>query len=338
MTKIRAAIIGCGTIFPMHALSLKELEEAELVAVCDEIKERAEEKGKEFNVPFYTDYKEMIEKERLQSVHICLPHYLHAPVSLYCLEKGINVICEKPMATTLEDGEKLLEAAKKNSVVYACILQCRFRKSCIEVKKAIEGGKLGKIKGAKCYVTWDRSQAYYDEAPWRGKLYEGGGGVLLNQAIHTVDMMCYLIGDKVKNIDATVATRGKCNIEVEDTVEGIIEFENGVLANFHAINYYSSNSSIYIELDCEKGTAKIFASSAVIEYKDGTVEAIDESGERQYKYKGVKNYWGTCHGSQIADFYNHIITGAPMYIPAEAALETHKIVCGIYSSGRAKNK
>ncbi len=338
MTKIRAAIIGCGTIFPMHALSIKQLSEVELVAVCDVLKERAEKKGLEFSVPFYTDYKEMIEKEKPQSVHVCLPHYLHVPVSLYCMEKGIHVICEKPMATTLEDGELLLETAKKNSVVYACVLQCRFRKSCLFVKKALDDGKLGKVKGAKCYVTWNRSQAYYDEAPWRGKLYEGGGGVLINQAIHTVDMMCYLVGERVSRIDATVATRGKSQVEVEDTVEGILEFENGVFANFHAINYYSTNSSVYIELDCEKGLVKIFASSAVIEYKDGTVDTVDESGERQYEYEGVKSYWGTCHGSQIADFYNHIITGEPMYIPATAALETHKIICGIYSSGRKKLK
>lgn len=336
MSELKAAIIGCGTIFPMHALSIKALENVKLVAVSDIIKERAEKKGKEFNVPFYTDFKEMVEKEKPDCVHICLPHYLHAPVSVWCMERGVNVLTEKPMATTLEDGEKMMTAAKENKVLFACILQCRFNDSVVFLKKAIEEGKLGKIRGARCSVNWCRTQSYYDEAPWRAKLYEGGGGVLINQAIHTVDRMCYLVGEKVIRVDSSISNKGRCDIEVEDTMEGVIEFESGLLSSFYLINHYSYDAPVYIELDCENAVASITGDTAVIRYRDNRVETSEESSSIAYEYEGVKSYWGTSHGKQIADYYNALETGAPMLVDAESAFETHKLVCNLYENARKK--
>lgn len=331
MKKYRVGIIGCGAIFPMHGISVSACEDAELVAVADIIKERADKKARQFNCKSYTDYKEMVEKEDLDSVHLCLPHYLHAPVAIWCMEKGLNVLTEKPMATTREDAVAMMETAKKCGVRFACIFQNRFNNANKFLKAVLESGRLGKIYGAKCAVTWHRDEAYYKSGEWRGKLYEGGG-VIINQAIHTIDAMRYLMNSPVVRVDSTVTRRGKLDIEVEDTAEGVIEFENGVLANFHAINYYSDDSKISLEFDCEKGKATLLGDVATVTFNDGTVET--SLPDERVDYGNVKGYWGICHAKQIADFYHHIKTGEPMYIPVESAFETQDVVFAIYESGR----
>ncbi|MBR6633019.1 MAG: Gfo/Idh/MocA family oxidoreductase [Clostridia bacterium] len=333
MEKIRVGIIGCGAIFPMHSVSITQCQDAELVAVCDVIEERAQKKANQLGCAYYTDYKEMVEKERLDSVHVCLPHYLHAPVSIWCMEKGLHVLTEKPMATNDEDAVAMMETAKRCGVKLACIFQNRFNHGNRLLKEALDSGRLGRIYGAKCSVTWHRDKAYYENGEWRSSLEEGGGGVIINQAIHTIDAMRYLMNSDAVRVDATVTRRGGLDIEVEDTAEGVIEFENGVLANFHAINYYSTDSTISVEFDCEKGVATLLGDTATIKLNDGTV-LVSHDDEEVVDYGKVKSYWGICHKKQIADYYHHIKTGEPMYITLESAYETQKVVFAIYESGR----
>ncbi len=334
MKKLRVGIIGCGAIFPMHAISVKMCEDTELAAVCDIIKERAEKKAAEFDCNWYTDYNEMIEKEQLDSVHVCLPHYLHAPVAIECMKKGLHVLTEKPMATKRADALAMMLTAKEMGVGFACIFQNRFNHGNRFIKEMLDSGKLGKIYGAKCSVTWHRDEAYYKSGEWRAKLYEGGGGVIINQAIHTIDAMRYLMNSPVVRVDSTVATRSGLDIEVEDTAEGVIEFENGVLANFHAINYYSKDSQIALEFDCQNGTATLLGDTATVKFNDGTVLTSKPAEDEFVNYGNVKNYWGVCHLKQISDFYHHIKTGEAMYIPVESAFETQDVVFAIYESGR----
>ena len=336
MEKFRVGIIGCGAIFPMHGISVTMCEDTELAAVCDIIAERAEKKAREFGCNWYTDYTEMIEKENLDSIHICLPHYLHAPVAIDCMKRGLNVLTEKPMATKREDAVAMMETAKAEGVKFACIFQNRFNHGNKFIKALLDSGKLGKIYGAKCSVTWHRDEAYYKNGEWRAKLFEGGGGVIINQAIHTIDAMRYLIGSPVVRVDSTVATRGKLDIEVEDTAEGLIEFENGVLANFHAINYYSKDSQISLEFDCQNGVVTLLGDTATVRYNDGTTESSKPAEDEFVNYGNVKNYWGVCHLKQISDFYHHIKTGEPMYVPVESAYETQELVFDIYEKGRAR--
>ncbi len=334
MKKYRVGIIGCGNIFPMHSISVKLCEDAELTAVCDIIKERAEKRAAEYSCNAYTDYKEMVEKEALDCVHICLPHSLHAPAAIYCMEHGINVLTEKPMASTKEDAEMMIETAKRCGVKFACIFQNRFNHGNMLLKKTLDEGSLGKIYGAKCFVTWHRDSAYYNAGPWRAKISEAGGGVIMNQAIHTIDAMRYLIGRKAVRVDATIATRGGLGIEVEDTAEGLIEFEGGLITNFHAISYYSTDSKIYVEFDCQNGVARLDGDTAVITYNDGRVITSSPAEDEMISYGNTKSYWGVCHAKQILDFYEYVKTGKEMYISAESALETQNLVFAIYESGR----
>ena len=336
MKKFRVAIIGCGAIFPMHATSIKICEYTELVAVCDIIEERALKEAVSFNCRAYTDFEKMIEVEKPDAVHICLPHYLHSSVAIYCLERGINVLTEKPMAISFEEASLMISAAEKSRAALGCILQNRFNHGNLFLKKVFDEGGLGKILGAKCFVTWNRDDEYYASSPWRASIKESGGGVIINQAIHTIDAMTYLLNSEAVRVDATIANRGRVKMEVEDTAEGVIEFKNGVLASFHAINYYSSNSPAFVEFDCEKGRATLVSDTATVFYNDGRRETSTDAGV-EVDYGDKKDYWGMSHIKQITDFYKALAGEKEMYVGLKSALESHKIVFAIYESGRTNS-
>lgn len=336
MSKKRVAVIGCGTISRVHLVSINASEKAELVAVADILDDRAKKCALEFGGRAYTDYKEMVEKEKPDCVHICLPHYLHAPVSVWCMERGVNVLVEKPIATNFEDALLMKKCAEENGVSLVAVMQNRYNTGTLFIENVLGDGSLGKILGARCSVTWFRNQNYYDEAPWRGSMSESGGGVIINQAIHTIDLMRHFVDSKVVRVDSTVAKRGRCNIEVEDSAEGLIEFENGVLGNFHAINCYSDNSPVFLELHCEKGKVQMQSSSATVFYNDGRVFSSDAK-EDGFNYGDVKEYWGASHIKQIFDFYDYLTSGSPMRVSLDSAMETHKLVCDIYENARKKD-
>ncbi len=335
MTKKRVAVIGCGTISRVHLVSINASQKADLVAVADVILERAKKCATEFSCKAYTDYREMVEKEKPDCVHICLPHYLHAPVALWCMERGVSVLVEKPIATNFEDALLMKKCAEVNGVSLVAVMQNRYNEGTLFIEKILREGALGKILGARCSVTWFRPQSYYDEAPWRGKLAESGGGVIINQAIHTIDLMCHFVNSKVVRVDSTIAKRGRCNIEVEDSAEGIIEFENGVIGNFHAINCYSDNSPVFLELHLEKGKVQMLSDRATVYFNDGSTLSSD--ADDAFDYGNVKEYWGASHIKQIFDFYEHLTSGAPMRVSFDTALETHKNICDIYENARKKD-
>lgn len=186
MKKFRSAVIGCGNIFPMHAVSITRCPNAELVAVCDNKKDRADAKAKEFGCKAYYDYKEMLDKEDIDVVHICLPHYLHPIVAIECMKRGKHVLTEKPMSIKLEDSKAMIDTANECGVTLACIFQNRYNAGTVLTKQLLDDGTLGRILSAKCYVTWDRSDSYYGSSDWKGTWDKEGGGVIIDQAIHTL--------------------------------------------------------------------------------------------------------------------------------------------------------
>ena len=337
MKKYKAAVVGCGNIFPMHAVSIVRCPNAELVAVCDVKKDRADAKAAEFGVKAYYDYIEMLEKEDIDVVHICLPHYLHPIVSIECSKRGKHVFTEKPMSINIEDARAMIDTANENNVICHCVFQNRYNAGALLAKELLDNGTLGAVKSAKCYVTWDRSDDYYGKSDWKGTWDKEGGGVIIDQAIHTLDLMRYLINDKIEYVDATIANRGHAHIDVEDTAEGCIAFKNGVLANFHAINYYGYDADVYVELMCENGIAKLEADRALIIMNDGRTFEADRPNE-EFGYGNVKSYWGVNHCKQINNFYECLESGEEMFIPVESAYETMEMVCAIYKSGKTKER
>lgn len=175
MKKLRVGVVGCGRISVMHFVPIKALRQSELVSCCDIKKERADEAAEKYGCNAYYDYREMLAKEQLDVIHICLPHYLHVPVSIYAMERGVNVLSEKPMSISLEDAEKAVEVAKKCGVQYGVIFQCRYNNSAQLVKKAVTSGKLGKIISVSSTLTWTRPDSYYAESDWKGTWEKEGG-------------------------------------------------------------------------------------------------------------------------------------------------------------------
>jgi predicted dehydrogenase len=334
MEKLRAAIVGCGNVFVMHAYPITEFEPVELVAVCDIKKDRADWRANEFKCKSYTDYTEMLEKEKLDVLHICLPHYLHAPVTIAALKAGLHVMTEKPMSITVEDAKAMIAAADEAGKLLGVIFQNQYNSGAQMIKKEING-KLGKVIAARCFVTWDRSDEYYSRSDWKGTWDKEGGGVVIDQAIHTLDLCRWMINSPVTTVNASIANRDHHQIEVEDSAEGVIHFECGARAAFFAVNYYSYDAPVEIELHCENGIARMRADSAHITYNDGMQIIADPDPRKTFDYGNVKNYWGVNHITQIHNFYDCIINGGVPDIDGREALKTQEMVCAIYESGKS---
>ena len=245
---LRVGVIGLGDVSMIHLHSIKSSEKAELVAVCDidETKSSLIE-----NVNFYTDYIEMIQKEQLDCVHICLPHYLHYPVTKDVANLGVNVLLEKPLCLDTEEAEKFIELSDSTDTNICICLQNRYNNTVENLKEIINSDVYGKVIGIKGLVTWNRPKEYYTVKPWRGKMDLAGGGVMINQAVHTLDLM-QLLGGKIESIKGNVDNFLDYDIEVEDTANAIINFENGAKGVFFATIANATNSSVEIEVVLEK--------------------------------------------------------------------------------------
>lgn len=334
MKKLRVGIIGCGNIFPMHAYPASKRNEVDLIAVCDNKEDRAKEKAVELGCKYYVDYKKMIDNESLDVVHICTPHFLHAPMTIYAANAGVNVLTEKPMSIKLEDGKAMLDAAHENNILLGVIFQNRYNPGAVLIKTTLESGQLGKIISSKLSVTWNRSDEYYSKSDWKGTWDMEGGGVIIDQAIHTMDLMRWFIDSEIDYVDANISNRAHEIIQVEDSAEGVIVYKNGVVSSFHAINYYGYDAPVEIELYCENGLVKMEADKATIIFKDGKQLMADKNPNESFDYGNVKSYWGVSHVKQINNYYAALDKGIKPHITAEDAYQTQKLICAIYESGK----
>ena len=337
MKILKVAIIGCGNIFPMHAQSIKVVDNAKIVAVCDIKEDRVKLKAEQYNCNYYTDYKEMLSKQDIDVVHICLPHYLHAQVAIYCAKIGKHIFTEKPMSINIEDAEEMIKTASDNKVMLGVIFQNRYNAGSRLIKKTLESGELGKILSGKLEVTWNRTDEYYSHSDWKGTWDMEGGGVIIDQAIHTMDLMRWFVDSDIDYIDANISNRTHEIIQVEDSAEGVIKYKNGVLTAFHAINYYTYDAPVKIELHCEKGMVNMVGDRADIRFKDGRELIADNNPEDTFDYgNGVKGYWGTSHTKQIKNYYASISAGLQPDITGDEAIKTQRMICSIYESGKKR--
>ncbi len=331
---LKVGVIGCGRISVMHLSAINELPMAELVCCCDIKKDRADAVAKQYGVKAYYDYKEMLDSEKLDAVHVLLPHYLHVPASLYAIEKGVKVLSEKPMSTDYESALKAVERAEELGVLYGIILQCRYNNSAKLVKNAMEQGKLGKIISARSVLTWDRSDEYYSGSDWKGTWDKEGGGVVIDQAIHSIDLVNWVVNSEVESVSCSMANRGHKAVAVEDSAEGLITYKNGTKYGFYCMNNYGCDEPIEIKLYCEKAKVVFDYDDAYIYYNDGSVEEAHQ--DKVTAVDGGKDYWGFQHVRQIEQFYKACLGLEKLDISAREALKTHKLVCEIYEQGKKR--
>ena len=339
MKTFRVGIVGCGEIFPMHAQSLKNIQGVRLVAVCDVKSGRANARAREWSCKPYGDYGRMLSKESLDVVHICTPHYLHAPMAIEAAKAGVNIVVEKPIAIRPKDAAAAIEAAKKNKAALSVIFQNRFNPSSRLVKKNLESGALGMIKAGRIVMSYHKPDSYYKKSDWKGTWDREGGGVVIDQAIHFIDLVRWFADDSVEYVEAHTANRMHESIEVEDCAEGVIKFRGGGYICFYLINFYSYDDDAEIELDCEKGRVNIVKDSARIGFYNGRALSARPKKNEYIDYgNGGKDYWGYCHYNQIKDFYASLRAAKKPAVTGLEGLKTQEIVWAIYESSRKNRK
>lgn len=318
----RAAIIGMGAIFDTHLQALKETQVAQLCAVCDVDPAKADRAP---GVPFYTDYRLMLEKEKPDSVHICLPHDLHLPVAEDCARAGCHVLCEKPLANTLAAAENLagLEERFPRQVLSLC-LQNRWNPSFAALRAALDSGEYGPLRGVRALVAWARPRSYYESSPWRGQKARAGSGVLLNQSIHTLDLMLQLAGP-VQSVQAGVSRLLDYGIEVEDTVSAVMKFESGVQGVFFGTVANTIDQATELWAFTDKANfllrgGKLFRQDADGEF---TLLARDDAPT------AGKFYYGSSHRLLIDRFYRAIEDRSVVYTHLRDGLPVSRLIAAM---------
>ncbi|RRD40173.1 gfo/Idh/MocA family oxidoreductase [Leptotrichia sp. OH3620_COT-345] len=317
----KVCVIGLGDISSIHINALKKLGNIRISAMCD-IDGTLKRKYPDYK--FYSDYREMLEKENPDCVHICLPHYLHYKVAKEAIEKEINVFLEKPVGIDVFQTNKLLEIEEKNPHIKICVcLQNRLNRTFEKMMEFIKSGSYGKVKGIKGIVTWNRTDEYYNLKPWRKKMEYSGGGVMINQTIHTLDLM-QLIGGKIKNIKGVTVNLEDhdSEFEIEDTALAKIKFENGIEGIYFATVTYSENSSVELQVITEKAKFTIKDSILTISEKNGYKKILAEDD----KLEGTKFYYGASHEKLIQKFYKCLETGSDDYIHVKDAVPSMKMI------------
>ncbi|MFW5787620.1 MAG: Gfo/Idh/MocA family protein [Halanaerobiales bacterium] len=327
------AIIGCGNIFGVHAEAVQKYKNAELKAVVDIKKEKAVKAAAKYDCSYFTDYQEMLKEKEIDVIHICTPHYLHAPMSIDSLKAGKHVLVEKPMAENLDNAQKMIEVKNRYPEQHlGIVFQNRYNTTSQKARQLIQKGELGKLKGIKGIVTWYRNDDYYLQDEWRGKWETEGGGVLINQAIHTLDLVQWL-GGELEAVKGNFDTRVIESIEVEDTADATLFFKDNKKGIFFASNCFSTNSPVEIEIHGEEGLLKLQNNNLILEKEDGSIDLRSEEGNDKFK-----SYWGQGHESLITDFYNNIRENRQDYVTAEEGIKSIEIIHGIYESSKNDQK
>ena len=260
--------------------------------------DRAQASAQDYHCQWHTDFNEVIKDDAVDVVHICTPHYLHTEMAVKALMAGKHVLVEKPVVRHIDEIKQVIKAREESGRCIGVCFQNRFNTTSQKAKEIIDSGTVGAVKGIKGIVTWYRDEDYYTASGWRGKFATEGGGVLINQSIHTIDLIQWLAGG-VEAVKGGVSTQllGKV-IEVEDTAHATLFFRNGARGVFFATNCYTSNSPVEIEIDCEKARIRLYQGKLFIE-QNGNVSCIadDNGGETIYK-----SYWGKSHAVLIENF------------------------------------
>ena len=336
MQVLRYAIIGCGRISPNHLMAAKE-NNLNIVALCDLIPASMADKiakcGLSADIKQYTDYKQMLEEEDLDLVAIATESGKHAAIALDCIKKGIHVIIEKPIALSLEDADAIISAAAHKGVKVCACHQNRFNRSIQKIREALEQGRFGRLFHGAAHVRWNRGRAYYEQAPWRGT-WEQDGGALMNQCIHNIDLLRWMMGDEVSEVIAYTDRLNHDYIEAEDLGIALVKFKNGSYGIIEGTtNVYPANLEETLYIFGEKGTVKAGGHSVNIIEEWIFADQIDdpETIKAQF-HENPPNIYGFGHKPLYADMIAAINNNRQPYIDAQAGRRAVELVLAIYKA------
>lgn len=334
---MRYALIGCGRISTNHIKAALN-NKLEIVAVCDIVPEHMESVLAKNNVQGdktikrYTDYKKMVEELHPELVSIATESGKHAEIALYCIDKGCNVIIEKPISMSLSDADKIIAESERMHVKVSACHQNRFNIAVQRTRKALETGRFGKLSHGSINVRWNRNRDYYDQAPWRGTWAEDGG-CLMNQCIHGIDLLRWMMGDDVVEVYGQTRQQFHHYLEAEDIGMAVVTFANGAIGTIEGTtNVYPKNLEETLYLFGEKGTVKIGGTST----NDIDVWQFADETEGDLKNVGLKeatsNVYGNGHTSLFADVIDAIKNDRKPYVDAYAGRRALELVLAIYKS------
>lgn len=321
----RAAIIGCGDVSVIHAEGLAEIDGVQLVAVCDNDPERARIAGERYAVPWFTHHRELMEKVEFDVGHVTTPHNVHAPVTIDLLDAGYHVIQEKPLAESLEAGRGIIAAAERANGKIGICFQNRYNVSSQTLAALLDTGELGAITGAHANVVWSRDADYYHARPWRGTWAESGGGLLMNQAVHTIDLLHWFMGGIESVQGSATCHKLRDVIEVEDTAHLYLTHPNGTTSTMYATLANPVFRPVQLELYTENATA-IIGDGLEVNWQDGR---RDYYPERKVPTCG-RTYWGVSHEILFRNFYATLDSPEPFWLTPRDAYESLKAIQTIY--------
>lgn len=319
---MKVAVIGIGAIADMHIPSLLGIGQ-EIVALCDIEPSRAEKAIDEYKLDarVYTDYKDMIDKEELDCVHICTPHYLHCEMICYALERNVNAFCEKPVAISFEELDAIETALKKSKAKLGVCQQNRFRASFKYVKEFFKDREITCASGTLC---WQRDAAYYQSGQWRGKKATEGGGVVINQALHTLDLLQWFCGMPTSVIGHVSNDTLKGIIDVEENAFGIYKLPSGGRFILSATNAATTTFPVTIMLQSGTDVAIIIDDNILI-----NGELVTKKDDVVLPGKAV---WGVGHLIIMKEFYESLSSGKPFALDFDEARKVIILLLSLYSS------
>ncbi len=337
MNKIKIAIIGCGRISYKHVEAVVNNSEiCEITALCDPVVEKAEEKMREYKeksgieAKVYTDYKVALEQEDIQMAVIATESGYHAEIAIYCLEKGLHVLVEKPMALSTKDADSMIEIAKKNNVKLGICHQNRFNSPIQKLRKAVEQEGFGRILNGTARILWNRNQGYYTQAPWRGT-WELDGGTLMNQCIHNIDLLQWMMGSEVESIYSQCDTFMR-DIEGEDFGAILIRFKSGSIGIIEGTAcVYPKNLEETLSIFGEKGTVCI-GGLAVNNIETWKFESEELNNQQIFNEEEPDSVYGFGHTPLYKDFIDAINNDSEPLINGEEGKKAMEIILGAYKS------
>jgi len=331
--KIRFAIVGAGVISPFHAKAIAANDKAELVAIADVVEEKARKLANDFSVKdVYTDYQEMLKRDDIDVINVCTPSGLHAEVTIAAAEAGKHVFCEKPLDITLEKMEKMIRTTRERGVKLGVVYQRRTLPAAIAARDAVRSGKLGKLVLGDAYLKYYRSQEYYNSAGWRGTWELDGGGALMNQGVHGIDLIQWMVGD-VESVFAHAAPLVR-DIPVEDTAVAVLKYKNGAFGVIQGTTSVYPGMESRFEIHGEKGTI-IFGDSGIKQWKfiDSDEKAPDVQGTLAAS-SSATNISASGHAILIDDMIRAIQENRDPMVTGEEASKAVKVILAIYESAR----
>ncbi len=335
--KLKIGIVGLGNISDIHAQAIKESSNCELVSAYSSREEKVQNFSEKYAITGYSDWDKFIGDPQLEAVSICTPNGTHLDLGLKAAEAGKHVIVEKPIEVTLERGRKLIDVCNENNVQLAVIYQNRFLDKMAELKRFLDEQGLGKLFMGDAYVKWYRSQEYYDSGAWRGTIALDGGGVLINQAIHTVDLLQWLMGDVQTVFGQTDTVTHR--LEGEDNAASVLRFKNGAMGVIEASTSVQPAQARRLEIHGEKGTVVIEDDTIKVLLEEGDAPEFTEEKEQKKESSGASSPLGgfsiTPHKKQFEAIADAVHQNKTPVVSGEESLKSLAIVLAVYESAKS---